>query len=123
MTRVRALVTASEFCDGGNPCLQIRVLRGRHGGIHEDLDCLLDLHPDVVLSGRNRKLPSGSKVTVLLTLDVNYTCDYWGEHDMEFGEITVGRKTVQVPTRRQQKKDNFFWAQRARAAQAQGGVA
>ena len=112
-SRVRALVTASEFYDNAEPYLHIRVLRGGHDYVEEDLDCLLTMDSAIILSARNRKLPPGSKVTVLLTLTVDYTCDYWGEHDMTLGEITVGRKTVQVPTRRQQKKDDFFFKQRA----------
>ena len=112
MTRVRALVTAYDFCDDADPYLHIRVLRGGHENIHEDLDCLLSQSPEILLSGRNRRLPPGSKVTALITADVHYSQSYEGEWDMDLGDITIGRKTVQVPTRRQQKKDAFYFAQR-----------
>lgn len=112
MTRVRALVTAYDFCDNADPYLHIRVLRGGHDNIHEDLQCLLEMSPEIVVSGSNRRLPPGSKVTVLITADVHYTQSWEGEHDMDLGDVTIGRKTVQVPTRRQQKKDAFHFAQR-----------
>lgn len=93
--------------DYDRPFFGISVIRGGHDYITEDIDTHLYLDPQLLLSKRQLALPPGSVVRLVARVSMNYTQDYYGEHDSDLEVWRVDVLKVSRPSRKQVKKHEF----------------